>query len=416
MIGLIKIFRFRKLHRMALLQPASASSPGATRNLWVIRGLYFTFFGALGILVPFLSVYFASIGMNGTQIGWINTAAPVFGIFSTTIWGYLSDRSGRTRALIVLAVIGVIVSMSGLYFLRMFWGLLILTSLYSFFVNPLPSLVDSTALRILGDRQDRYGTLRVGGTIGFILTSAASGFFLARVGLPGIFPAFLVMISLFMVVSFWLPAQPMAARGSMLQGFAEMVRQPAWLVFASSLFLVFLAFSGILVFIGIAIKDMGGTDYQIGFTSTMSAVGELPIMLLGAVLLRKSGAARLVGAGMLLQTIRAVLLGSIHDPALAPVVNTLNGLSYGSIWLGAVTYANDLAPANLKATAQGLMVSVINLATVLGGITSGWLYDHTGRVGLFYTLAGICLLAFVLFAVGTAFQNRGKPPRTEAPR
>jgi MFS family permease len=401
---------------MALVQPASAPDPTAARNLWVVRGLYFTFFGALGLLVPFLSVYFESIGLDGTQIGWINTAAPMLGIFSTTIWGYLSDRSGRTRALIVLAVIGVIVSMSGMYFLRMFWGLLILTSLYSFFVNPLPSLVDSTALRILGSRQDRYGTLRVGGTIGFILTSAASGFYLARVGLAGIFPGFLVIIFLFMVVSFWLPSQPMTSRGSMLQGFTEMIRQPAWLIFASSLFLVFLAFSGILVFIGIAIKDMGGTDYQIGFTSTMSAVGELPIMLLGALLLRKSGAARLVGVGMLLQAVRAVLLGSIHDPALAPVVNTLNGLSYGSIWLGAVTYANDLAPANLKATAQGLMVSVINLATVLGGITSGWLYDNTGRVGLFYTLSGVCFLAFGLFTVGTTLQNRGKLPRTEAPR
>lgn len=77
----------------------------------------------------------------------------------------------------------------------------------------------------------------------------------------------------------------------------------------------------------------------------------------------------------------------------------LHGITFGIYWVSAVSYANDLAPENLKATAQGMLVATLNLAAVLGGVVSGLLYDHFGLAFLFRLYSGLTIVALVLLGV-----------------
>ena len=109
---------------------------------------------------------------------------------------------------------------------------------------------------------------------------------------------------------------------------------------------------------------------------------------------------------LVVYAIRMLLYGALPAPEWAAAVNLLGGLSFGLYWISAVTYANELAPADLKATSQGLLVAVTSLSMMIGAIFTGWLYDTVGPQVMFRVLAGCCVLAVLLFGVGRAFLSR----------
>jgi MFS transporter, PPP family, 3-phenylpropionic acid transporter len=156
-------------------------------------------------------------------------------------------------------------------------------------------------------------------------------------------------------------------------------------------------------------KVMGASESLIGISSTMAAASEIPIMLFSAILLRKAGALRLLAIAFFIYGVRAFLYSIMPAPEWVLFINLLNGASFGIFWIGAVTYANDLAPANLKTTAQSMMFSTINLAFVVGAVSSGWLFDQVGPAGLFQVLTVCCLLALLLFVTGHLFLKRRRP-------
>jgi MFS family permease len=86
----------------------------------------------------------------------------------------------------------------------------------------------------------------------------------------------------------------------------------------------------------------------------------------------------------------------------------LQGPSYVPFLVGSVAYANELAPADLKATSQGLLATILNLASLVGGFVCGWLFDQLGRQGLFAILGGICLTALLFFVGGQRLQRQAQ--------
>jgi MFS family permease len=384
------------------------SSP---KNQLVLKALFFIYYAGIGQFFTFLNIYYRDIGLSGIQIGWLGTLVALIGIFSTTFWGMLSDKFGRPRWLFMVAFLGTVLGMLALSTVQTFPLILLITCLVSPFSMTLMPLLDSTALGVLGSDSDRYGTIRVWGSIGYIVTSSMAGFFYEWAGLRSMFFVFTALMTLAMVVSFGLPDLPVRLSGSPWGGLRQMVRQPRWVVLAGCAFFIWLAVTGMLNFLGVMLKGMGGTDGIIGITWTISALVELPGMALGALLLRRFGPRRLILAACGFYAARMFLYAFMPSPSWALWIGILNGISYVPFWVGAVAYATELAPVNLKATSQGLLFSVMNLASVVGGLASGWLFDKSGPAGLFGVMGSCCVAALILFAVGQVmFTQRTAPP------
>ncbi|MCX7670943.1 MAG: hypothetical protein N2439_12830, partial [Anaerolineae bacterium] len=86
------------------------------------------------------------------------------------------------------------------------------------------------------------------------------------------------------------------------------------------------------------------------------------------------------------------------------------GTSYGFFLVAAVAYANELAPDELKSTAQGLLVSVMSLANLGAGLAGGWLLDSIGHRGLFLAMMGVCLVALGVFVAGRRVSRPAADP------
>lgn len=365
-----------------------------------MKALYALYFGGLGIYFTFINVYFRSIGLSGAEIGLLTAIAPLVAIFAGTVWGLLSDRTGQTRLLLMLASAGAIITMLILPAARTFIALIPLVAIFSLFNSAIIPLVDSMTLALLGDQRERYGAQRIWGSIGFIVTSSASGFLVGALGIHVIFAGFAVALGLHLCVLALLPNQPVELRGSILRGLPGLVQQPAWVLFAVCIMLVTIAGNAMGAFLSITVKTLGGSDSLVGLGWTIAALSELPIMAGSAWLLRKAGPARLLMVAFLAYTVRMFLYSIAQAPEWVLAINSMGGVSFALYWISSVTYANQLAPAGLKATSQGMLATLTNLAGVLGVAAAGWLFDLRGPSGMFQIMAIVCAAALTVFVTG----------------
>jgi PPP family 3-phenylpropionic acid transporter len=382
-------------------------SKSQRRGLATMRLLYFFFFGGVGAYFTFINVYYREIGLSGSEIGLVNTLGPLLGIFAAVFWGMLNDRLGSPRKLLLMAAPGSIIAALLLSTGQSFLTILLYASLLAIFNSAIPPLMDNTTLRLLGPQGGQYGRQRVAGSFGFILVAASVGWLFERTGLGALFPVYIGIMVLFTLAATRLPSVHIRLAGPLWGGLAQMVRQPAWLLFTASATLLWISNNGTMNFIGIVVKGMGGSDTLIGLLWMTAALTEIPILLNAEWLLRHVGSTRLLVLAFATFTLRGVLLALMPSPEFAPFITALGGLSYACFWISAVQYANDSAPDHLKSTAQGLLFSVLNIANMGGALSSGWLFDQVGPRGMFWGMAAFSAAGMLIFITGRlAFRRR----------
>ena len=387
-------------------------TPAPTR-LWVVWLLFFFQFAGVGIYFTYLNIYYRNAGLSGTQIGLINMVTAFIGVVSGIIWGNLADRTGQQRLLIALGGVGGLVAAQFVPLVHTFGAFMALGCLGSLMSSSLWTLVDSTTLVMLGERRNDYGRYRLGGSIGYIVAAGTSGFLFDRLGLRLMFPAYGLIMAIFSVIALLLPVMPVRREAQSNRMIGDMIRQPAWLLFAVCVFLIWVAYNATMTFLGVSLQAMGANQSLIGIATVVGAIIEAPFILFSGKFLHRFGPVRLLFVAMVLMVIRYVLLGLIPSPGWAIPINMLNGPAYVFFWSSAVTYANKLAPPGLSGTAQGLLNSITSLAGMLSGILAGALFDLVGPNKLFTVMAVCCLAALIIFGAGQLRARRSIP--NEAP-
>lgn len=388
----------------------SQPNPWANR-LWVIWALFFFQFAGVGVYYTYLNIYYHESGLSGTQIGLLNMVSGIIAVVGVVVWGNIADRTGKNRLIIAF---GAVVGLSVTQFVPLvhgFWAYLGLASFGSLASSSLSTLVDSTALAMLGDHREDYGRYRLGGSIGYIITSMSGGFIFDRLGLRVMFPAYGILMAIFAVFALLLPNLPVRHESRDLGAIGTMIRQPRWILFTAVVFLVWIASNSAITFMGVVLKSMGATEGLIGLAVTIGAVIEMPFMAFSGNLIRRFGPVKLLIVAMILSILRFFFLGLLRVPAWAIAINMLNGPAYVLFWNSSINYASRMAPKGLLATAQGLLSSATGLAGVVAALLAGVLFDHLG-VGMFEVMSALCFVGLVLFTLGNLRWRREEKEAT----
>lgn len=369
-------------------------------RMWIVWMLFFFQYAGVGIYFTYLNVFYRESGMNGTQIGVLNMVGALVGVGGVIFWGYMSDRTGKPRLLIAGGMAAAVLSIQVMPYLHSFGAFLLLSVVFSIFFSSTSSLVDSTALAILGERREDYGRYRMGGSFGYILATSSVGFLFDRIGLRAMFPTYGVVMLGFILFALMLPNLPVRL-GERSQGvLIQMIRRPAWLLFAAVVFLIWIATNSAISFLSVSLQAMGAKQGLIGIAVVTGTIVEIPFMFYSPHLLRRFGSERLLMIAIVLAVVRFFLLGWMPSPEWAIPINILNGPAFVFFWNSAVTYANKMAPPNLAGTTQGLLSSLTALAGVVSSLLSGWLFDLVGPTNLYIVMGFICLAGLILFVVG----------------
>ena len=375
--------------------------------VWV---MFFFQYAAIGVFFTFINVYFHDAGLSGTEIGVLNMITALVAVGASVGWGYLSDRSGKPRLIIAAGALGAMLAVQFFPLVNGFWSLLLVACLSSLMNSAPSTLSDSATLVLLGSRRSEYGRFRMGGSIGYIIAGLSSGFLFEQTGLRLMFPVYGAIMVCMALAALLLPPVVVHREHRAPGQIAAMIRRPAWLLLIACVFLAWIAANASIMFLNVSLNAMGASQSLIGVASIISAVFELPFMFYSGALLRRFGPVRLLCVGLALMTLRFFLLGWMPAPGWAVAINILNGPGFVFFWNSVVTYANQMAPAGMSGTAQGLVVSAMNLASVVSSLLSGWLLDLLGPTGIFVVMGFLVLAALLLFAVGAWRQSASAAP------
>ena len=370
-----------------------------------IRAFQACYWGAAGLYFPFVNVYYRGIGLSGTEIGLIATLSALMGALGAVIWGMIHDRWGKSRLVFTGLAFGAALFSFILGHVREYWQILPAAALVSFFNTSAVSQVDSMTLRLLGENHAAYSSHRLWGTVCFVVTSALASLLLPAVGIQSVFTLFPIGLLLFWLFSLRLKDQSIRQGPSLLAGLGQMTRNPQWLLLMGSVMVLWTAILGVFAFISVVAKDLGASEASVGLISTVAAVAEIPMLLIGPYLLRRFGPRSLIVGAMAAYVVRMLLYAQVARPEWVIALSLMQGITYSPFLIGTVALANQLAPDELKSTSQGLLGMVMSLSNVAGGLACGWLFDHTGQAGLFSMAALFAGAALLLYGLGARRLN-----------
>ena len=434
-----------------------------------LRGLYLIVGVLVGVLMPFVPVILEQRGFSAPAIGAVTALTAVGYVVALPVWGHLGDVVlGRRRALQAAALgSGAVALLFGAPLALP----LVACAVVAYYVveSGAGMLTDALAVHALAATPDRYGRFRLIESGSFAVATLAAGFAYDVVGYGLSYLLALASGVLVALVAVAVPDAPRArladyrrhpgtARdrpdaadpGESLpvgrarearDGFAPPARGDVglpprapgpgvpgrawrWGAFAGSigvaldveprlvgvLAAVVLAHLGVLAsftFLPLRLVELGGAPSVIALSASVSAIFEIPAMLVAARLVSRLGLRGLFVLACGLYALAFVSWAILVDPNLIVASRVLTGLAYGSLTVTIVLTVGALLPDQLQGSGQALYgMSAMGIASMIANLGGGILFGAYGHVPVF-------LLSAVTSVVASFVAWRYVPARGE---
>lgn len=369
-----------------------------TSLLFWSKVFYFCYFAAIAALLPYLALYYDAIGLNGRQIGLLASLSPLVTLVAAPFWGSLADASQRYKlilSLVMLGAIGVVMLLSVTTAFLLLIGLVVL---YAAIGAPIVPLTDSAVMGLLAERKGDYGKQRLWGAVGWGASAPLIGRLIESYGQRWSFWGFAIMLGAGLLVVQRIPFRRVETRAPFWQGAQALLANRHWLLFLSLVFAGGMGLATINNFLLLHMQDLGASQTLMGFTMTTATLSELPMYFYADRLLARWRARGLLVFALLAFVVRAALLSFILQPWWILVIQLLHGATFSSILVSGVSYADQIAPPGMSATAQGLFSSVLmGLGASAGALLGGFLFEALGGAGMYFWMGTLVLFSLGVF-------------------
>ena len=141
---------------------STTSNQVSQRSLYFRLSLfYFFYFGALGVFVPYWTVYLKEDGgFSAAEIGELMAAFMVTKMISPFIWGWVTDKSNSRVRMIRLACLLTVPFCATVYVSGGYWSMMLAIFTFSFFWNASLPQFEVLTLNHLGKQTSRYSQIR----------------------------------------------------------------------------------------------------------------------------------------------------------------------------------------------------------------------------------------------------------------
>lgn len=373
-----------------------------------------------GAWAPVLSEYLINnLGFTGTQVGVVYALLPLATIISPFLGGQMADRYFPTEKVIACLQLSGGAILIYTSFVSDYPTMMWLIFLYSLLYAPTLALTNSIAFINLKDSEKEFGIIRVWGTIGWI----AAGLILAgwrmlansqealafrgdTLMLAGIFS--LVMGA----QSFFLPHTPPKKEVKKPWAFLEaikMLKDKNLAIFVGIAFVVAteLQFYYILTAPYLTSGAIGIDASMVSGVMVIAQIAEIFVMaILLPCFLPKFGIKKTMIIGVLAWPARYIIF-VIGQPVWLVIASlSLHGFCYVFFFTAAFIYIDQVAPKDIRASAQSLIsIVTLGLGNFLGSLFAGWIQtlfteaDVTDWRSVFIipaVLTILCAVAFIL--------------------
>ncbi len=379
------------------------------RGLAPLGAFYFFFFATIGFQLPWFPPWLQSIGFGSALIGAALAMGSISRVFLPPLWGILADRVGRARLILAGGALlgGACLLLVGRA--RSPLPVLGLLFLGGFFLVPLVPLAETLTMEALGGRRERYGRVRLWGSLGFIVTAWGFGALVPRVGLAPVPFLAGACLGLAGAVALAVP-RPSPASGRPA-GVRENGGEPfPWRHFGPLLAAAALgqgSHGAYYAFFTLELEGRGVAPGLAGFLWALGVLAEVVLMAASPRLFRRLGTVPAFRLALAAGLARWLLYAASPPLPLVAVGQVLHALSFGLLHLASIQLADRWSPPGRKATGQGMLSAIAYGLGIGGGLfLAGLGRDPLGDRGLYLLAAGLGAAALAVSA-GLGRETRG---------
>lgn len=360
---------------------------------WRLSAFYFAYFGFVGAFTPFWSLYLKSLAFNAFQIAVLMSLFQIARIFAPGLWGWVADHTGRKVHLIQWLAGLSLISYCGVFVGSSYVWLFAVMLILSFFWSASLPLIEAVTLGHLGDRFDRYGHIRMWGSIGFILAVVGLGYMLDVWPIVSLLWVVLVLLVLVFAFSYRIPEPVLFRQHGDESQLMEIMRQPKVLALMAACFMMAAAHGVYYTFYSIFLVDHGYSKAQVGWLWALGVLCEIAIFLLMPRLTRIFGLQKIMVVSLLLAFVRFNLIGWAVDFWLWILVGQmLHAATFGTYHATAVALTHQYFKGKHQSKGQGLYTSVsYGMGGTFGAVLSGYGWETIGAAWTF-SVSGLCAL------------------------
>ena len=356
---------------------------------------YFIYYAGMAAFIPYLVLYYQNIGFSGAQIGLLVAISPLVSLLGGPFWTGIADAKYSHRLVMSVSLTVTVIAIFLLPFLRTYIPVLILIFIFSFMSAPTGSLADSAAMSMLGDERHLYGRVRMGGTFGWALAAPLAGIVVAKYGLSWAFWMYALAMLVALLISQNFSYTEQKEQNSFKQGMRILLANRQFALFLFMAFICGTAFATVNNYLFAYMHQLHIDESRMGYALTIATAAEIPVLFFADRLLIRLKPRGLLILSMAATGVRLVLLAVFDSLPGILIFQLINGLTFPTLWVAGVSYANDNAPAGLSATAQavfGTMIFGVGAAT--GGFLGGILLEKLGGQTM-YAVFGVMVLVML---------------------
>lgn len=366
---------------------------------WRLSGFYFFYFAFVGAMAPYWGLYLRSLTFNAFQIGVLMSLLQVMRIFAPNIWGHVADRTGKRVAIVQIAAAVSLVSFIGVFLGTGFWWLFAVMSVISFFWSASLPLVEATTLSHLKDRSDRYGLIRLWGSVGFILVvvglGAALDYWPIRLLL------WVVMVLLIGIVLFarFIPEAEAAQLETEQVSLKGVLRRPEVVALLVAAMLMAAAHGPYYTFFTIHLVDAGYSKTAAGWLWALGVICEVGVFMVMPRVLKSIRPEKVLLASLFAAAARFLLIGWFVDNLLLLLLSQLlHALTFAAYHAAAIGLVHRHFRGRNQARGQALYNSLaFGVGGSIGSLYSGLAWQTLGGAQTYAIAAIFALVGAAVF-------------------
>ena len=368
------------------------SSPQGRLAVW-----YFWYFAFIGAFLPYFGLYLQSIGFSAGRIAILMSLGQFMRLVAPLLWSWLADSSGRRVRIVVTSAAAALASFSVVFLTTEFVGLLIGMAILHFFWSASLPLVEALTLGHLAAAPERYGRIRLWGSIGFIVAVLGVGWLLDAAPISSqLWVSWVLLLGT--LVSALTLTEVKGHADRVAGPILEVLRQrKVEFLLAAGLFMT-AAHGALYVFYSIHLVAQGYGKTLVGLLWTLGVVAEIFVFLLMPRISARISLRQILLACFALAVLRFMLIGwAVEFIGLLVFAQLLHGASFGAHHAATMAALNRWFEVGQQARAQALYGSVAYGAGGLGGaLLAGALWESAGPGMAFSTASALALIGLIL--------------------
>lgn len=367
---------------------------------WRLSAYYFAYFAFVGAFSPYFTLYLQSLSLSAADIAILMSLMQVMRVLAPGLWGWMAERFGVRLPIVRASALLSLAGFSLFFYLDSFAGLFAAMALMSFFWSAALPLMESVTFAHLGADAHRYGSIRVWGSVGFVVAVLVLGYALDR--LPVATLLWVIATVLLGILGCAVAVPDVGGAGEHRESVslrATLARSEVRALLGAC-FLMAAAHGALNVFYSIYLVEHGYGKAVVGWMWTVGVLAEIAVFMLMPRISRQWTMRGILLFSFAVAALRFVLIGwGVGSMPVLVFAQLLHGVTFGAYHAAAIAMVNQWFPGRLQSHGQALYGSLsFGAGGMVGGLASGYTWEVLGSawtytLGAGFALAGLAWLA-----------------------